>query len=368
MANRGFRLPVFAALAVAGIAFWAAPARAVEGVVQINQAKALAGAVTAGDGAGFPVTISESGSYRLTSDLTVPDANTNAVSITADSVTLDLNGFSIAGPTTCTYSGGVSCGGTEGTGTGVVAATSRVSVRNGRVRGMGSNAIELGALGRVEDVDVVSNGGAGITLGDEGLALRNWVSLNLGSGITAGNGARVGDNRVVVNDATSISLGADASVTGNYVGRSADGITATSDAAVVGNVCYGPSGTGISLASGGLIASNLIDVTGADDGVSVGQAVTVRHNVILGGAGADGIEADSGNTIIGNTVLGGGAGGSYGVRFTGSGNGYMDNVILNPSGNDVTAYPSGVELGTNFCCDLPDPASCAGEITCPYGE
>ena len=51
-------------------------ARAVDGVVEINQAKALAGGVTAGDTAGFPATISQSGSYRLTGNLTVPDADT----------------------------------------------------------------------------------------------------------------------------------------------------------------------------------------------------------------------------------------------------------------------------------------------------
>jgi len=144
MTSRGLWRSVSTALAAAIIAASAVPAQAGEGVIQINQAKALAGGVTAGDGAGFPVTISAPGSYRLTGDLTVPNANTNAVSITADSVTLDLNGFSIAGPTTCTYSyPNVTCGGTEGTGTGVVAATSRVTVRNGRVRGMGSDAIEL---------------------------------------------------------------------------------------------------------------------------------------------------------------------------------------------------------------------------------
>lgn len=70
---------------------------AVDGVIMIDQAKALAGNVTPGDAAGFPVTISRSGSYRLSSNLTVPQGS-NAVEITASSVTLDLNGFTIAGP------------------------------------------------------------------------------------------------------------------------------------------------------------------------------------------------------------------------------------------------------------------------------
>lgn len=73
----------------------------VDGVVLINQANALAGNVTPGDTAGFPVTISQPGSYRLSGNLTVPDANTNAIEIASNNVSIDLNGFSIIGPTVC---------------------------------------------------------------------------------------------------------------------------------------------------------------------------------------------------------------------------------------------------------------------------
>src|SRR5947199_6672479 len=74
---------------------------AVDGVVLIDQNRALAGGVTPGDAPGFPVTISLAGSYRLSGNLTVPNANTTAISITSDNVTIDLNGFSIIGPTVC---------------------------------------------------------------------------------------------------------------------------------------------------------------------------------------------------------------------------------------------------------------------------
>src|SRR5438477_1054895 len=80
----------------------ALPAFAVDGVLLIDQNRALAGNVTPGDTPGFPVTISQSGSYRLSGSLTVPDMNTTAIQITADNVTLDLNGFSIIGPVACT--------------------------------------------------------------------------------------------------------------------------------------------------------------------------------------------------------------------------------------------------------------------------
>src|SRR5947199_9680744 len=94
-----FQLPWMAPLAILGSL--AIPAYAVDGVVLINQSAALAGNVTPGDTPGFPVTISVPGSYKLSGNLTVPDANTDAIVIASSDVTFDLNGFSIIGPVVC---------------------------------------------------------------------------------------------------------------------------------------------------------------------------------------------------------------------------------------------------------------------------
>src|SRR5262249_48726920 len=64
--------------------------------VLINQADALAGNVTPGDAPGFPVTISQPGSYRLSSNLDVPSHGLG-IDIQADDVSIDLNGFRIRG-------------------------------------------------------------------------------------------------------------------------------------------------------------------------------------------------------------------------------------------------------------------------------
>src|SRR5262245_59149281 len=87
----------------------------VDGVDLINQSRANAGDVTPGDAAGFPVTISRAGSYRLSGNLTVPNQNTTAIEITADNVTIDLNGFSILGPVVCSGSP-LACTPAAGTG------------------------------------------------------------------------------------------------------------------------------------------------------------------------------------------------------------------------------------------------------------
>jgi hypothetical protein len=70
-------------------------------VITIDQAKALAGNVTPGDGPGFPVTLSQPGSYRLTSNLVVADMAASGIVISSPGVTLDLGGFELRGPNVC---------------------------------------------------------------------------------------------------------------------------------------------------------------------------------------------------------------------------------------------------------------------------
>ena len=76
------------------LAVGSSTAYAVDGVILIDQNRALAGNVTPGDAPGFPITISQRGSYRLLGILSVP-TNTNAIELTVSDVTIDLNGFSI---------------------------------------------------------------------------------------------------------------------------------------------------------------------------------------------------------------------------------------------------------------------------------
>src|SRR5215468_1094227 len=78
----------------------AAQARAVDGVIEINQARAIKGGITPGDTPGFPITISadvsSSGptSFRLTGPLFNSTTDT-VIQIISPHVTVDLNGFTI---------------------------------------------------------------------------------------------------------------------------------------------------------------------------------------------------------------------------------------------------------------------------------
>lgn len=140
------------------------PARAVDGIIEINQARAMAGGVTPGDTPGWPVTISLAGSYRLTSNLDLGTAagaeNLTAILIEADDVSLDLNDFAIVGPTVCDYA--ATCT-RPGNGYGVAGSTrSGTRVMNGTIRGVGNGGVVLGEESRCRDLTIVSNGGDGV--------------------------------------------------------------------------------------------------------------------------------------------------------------------------------------------------------------
>jgi hypothetical protein len=77
------------------------PTVTADGVVLIDADAAAAGSVTPGDAPGYPVSINTPGHYRLAGSLTV-NAGTNAIEISVSKVTIDLNGFAITGPNTCT--------------------------------------------------------------------------------------------------------------------------------------------------------------------------------------------------------------------------------------------------------------------------
>ena len=159
------------ALAPFVLALTANTVYAVDGVVLIDQNKALAGNVTPGDAPGFPVRITQAGSYRLSGNLVVPDENTAGIEVSASAVTLDLNGFGVFGP------------GRPGTGRGVFVfgGLVNVAISNGTVAGMGADGVGAFAKGaRVTNVRAHNNGGIGINTSSSGSAvvLNNIVMDN----------------------------------------------------------------------------------------------------------------------------------------------------------------------------------------------
>jgi len=205
-------------------------AHAVDGVVEINQAAALAGGISedpqgaCADVPGFPITLCTPGSYVLTDHLVV-SSDTNAIELLTDDVHLDLNGFVIAGPSSCGLS---ACPG--GSAGGIVRqfippsslGGHRVTVSNGTIRGFGANCVLLERDAHVENLLTSDCGARGINVGGRSVVMRNRVfSVGLEGIRMRGDGSLYAHN--TVNDA-SLRAGEDL--------VAIDGGTATA-----GNVC-----------------------------------------------------------------------------------------------------------------------------------
>jgi hypothetical protein len=207
-------------------------ALAVDGVVLINQSTV----VSMG---GFPFKITSGGSYRLSGNLTVPDANTTAISIGADNVTLDLNGFSITGPTVCTGFLVVSCS-PSGTGIGIDGGSSaNITVVNGLVRGMGHMGVSLGGnYCYLEKMSAVSNDGYGFNLTGYGTVNNSTANANGNTGFNTTHYMVTG-NTAIFNAGYGISATL-ATVSGNTTYFNASGgMSVSCPSSIVNNTATG---------------------------------------------------------------------------------------------------------------------------------
>jgi hypothetical protein len=259
----------------------AVPAHAVDGVKLINQTVAMNGTASPGDEPGFPVTISEPGSYRLSGNLVVRTATTTAIEITADDVTLDLNGFAIIGRPVCLAPVGGSC---IPTGIGIKGIdVDNVTVVNGSIRELGSHGIWLrGAGHRVERVRVMGNGDSGIHVGDQAIVAGNIAVGNGLDGIATGGGSVVAGNAVHGNTRTGIDAKAGSIVSGNTVTFHGFG--------------------GIKMGNGGLVTGNVIRSNDFSD-LAVGTFAAYSHNVLSGtDVGVSGFGISAGHNVCNNDL------------------------------------------------------------------
>ena len=188
----------------------ATPAMATDGVLEINHTCATSTGCFSGDTAGYPVRIDGSAghSYTLTSDLAVTDVNTEVITVIASDVSIDLNGFEILGPVTCTGAGPtLSCSGFGG-GSGIDASQGRsVSVRNGSVKGAGQYGVRVGRHGEVRNLRIRWSGIDGIVAGHGSIVSDNVSIQNAVNGIETGGGAVVSGNASRENGNDGIRVG-----------------------------------------------------------------------------------------------------------------------------------------------------------------
>jgi len=262
---------------------FAPAALAVDGIVLINQSTITNGLTGCPTGGHFPIIICQSGSYRLSGNLIMPDVNTTAIQINADNVTFDLNGFSILGPVVCSGLPVTSCS-PNGSGIGINSTNSYITISNGTVRGFGTLGIFLvggvsltGALAgaglRIEGVTVSNNAAGGIVSGGEGSIFNLCHAIaNGNSGIT-GHGTLT-NSSALFNSIDGITWGG--SATGNS-SRANGGSGFSGQGVFTANEAADNKSFGISVSQPSVITSNQIFRNGGT--ISFVSGSVISNNV-----------------------------------------------------------------------------------------
>jgi hypothetical protein len=248
---------------------------AAEGVVEINEDSMQAGG-------GFPVTLSGPGSYMLTSNLVVTDANQSALVLSGNEITLDLNGFALIGPNTCTGLGSALVCDTAGTGKGIDGGSRDfVTVKNGQVRGFASTGIELDDYARLENVTVRGNGGGGAILGTAALVLRAVVEANNLNGLQSDHYAAYLDSTARANQSNGLSGNQGSIFRGNAsYDNGIDGIQGLFGTNVLhDNTAYLNENYGMRSSAGGILTRNVVTSNG-NLGFLLNSNAGYGHNVI----------------------------------------------------------------------------------------
>lgn len=296
----------------------------------------------------FPITISSPGSYALRSNLTVPGA-TPAITITADNVTLDLNGFSING------AGGAAVG-----IHGISApdpAQRNITVRNGIVRNFAGDGINLQGRGHtVQDIKASDNASTGITI-SEGSTVQRCVSTANSVGIGTGTGCHVLQNVCSSNTVHGISVAQANTVSQNTCANNLSagieaqgrallsentcsfndaGIDASGDATIKGNNCTANTTIGIGVVNDCFVLNNHASSNGSI-GIFAGGSRSVISDNICTKNGSDGIKsapANSRNVITRNACTGN-TGAGINLTVTGTGAFFMSNITGGNTGGDI---------------------------------
>lgn len=330
----------------------ALPAFAGDGVLEINQTCAVNTGCFSGDAPGFPVTIDGTAgrSYRLASDLVVPNENTDGIVYSADDIAIDLGGFSIRGPVVCSGAP-LACVPASGSGSGVERASVNnrgLSLENGSISGMGARGVLAGPDSVITNLRVRTNRLEGIFAGSGSILSGDVVQQNGSHGMVSATGA-ISGNTVHLNGGYGISASS-STILGNTVfDNESDGIAGASGGVVSGNTVFENGAAGISGSVNASISNNMAYMN-AGAGISVGVGSTVSGNTTYANQGA-GIQTSSGCLVIGNTVR---QNHGFGLVL-GSQTGYRENVITSNTGGTISGT-SLVNLGSN---------ACEGSAVCP---
>lgn len=252
-----------------------------DGALEINQVCAVQTGCFPGDAAGFPVTLTAPGSYVLTSNLEVVAQATTAIQIQAPGIDLDLNGFDVRGPVTCSDTGsGVTCAPSPTTGAGVHAGGNpRVTVRDGVVHGF-NNGLFLSSEVIVEDLIVYDVAGNGI-FGGRVVVRDSIVSRTGGNAIDVDRASQITGTAIYQSGGAGLRgrSGATRMEQNLILGSYGPGMVCNTSCTLLRNVVVDGGEDGIRTGGGSWVEANLIHEN-ARDALAIGQDSAFRHNAI----------------------------------------------------------------------------------------
>lgn len=246
----------------------------------------------------LPMTITTSGSYYLTGDFTVTSGD--GITIAADNVTLDLNGYALIG-----------AGASTGDGIVVSAARRNIQIRNGTIRDWTEDGVSAANASNsmADTLRLYKNGGAGLGMGF-GCHVRDCAAFaNDGPGIVVSYNSVVLGCTSENNEGNGITTGSRCVVTDcSAAFNGGDGIEAVTGSRVINCSAGSNTGNGIKVTYHCYVSGNVCMSNGLSDGDGAGIYVTASYNRIDSNnvtANDRGIDVDgSYNIIIRNTSRG----------------------------------------------------------------
>lgn len=276
----------------------------------------------------LPFTITASGSYYVTENLTAP-SNLNGIIIQANNVTIDLNGFTLTGG-----------GGASGNGIYTAAAQNNLSIFNGHITDWGDDGINFRNSNSIvlNEVHIRNTQGDGIDVGD------NSRIINCSSIGNAYDGIEVNHNSIVMN-----------SIAAN---NSDDGIETNQGCTINGCVSRNNGDEGIYAGTNNIISHNSVTIN-SDRGIVALAGTTLKGNVSSNNIGI-GIFMFGASLCHDNTAV---SNGSHGYAFndecfihdniarSNSGSGYYstgsNNSIKSNQSNNNSVNGFDFQGGTN---------------------
>ena len=322
----------------------------------------------------LPYTISQPGSYYLTTNLT---ANPGGIGIWASGVTLDLMGFELDGT------------GGSMSGIAVAPGLANICIRNGTVRRWNLDGVNISSAKNclLQDLRVSGNFRDGLVLGDASVVSRCVASSNTGNGIVGGescsiigcvvfsnnaNGIRIDfagvarDCSAMRNGATGLAAGRGSSITDCSAAYNIfTGISAGSGSTVTGCSAYFNKGHGIAEVGGGgapgLSVANCTATFNDQDGFSLINGSAVKHCLSKGNQGngirtsgfgstitdcsandnvGSGIILNSWGTLTGCTASGNDI---HGIHVTGYANRIEGNSMRSNGSDGISVDATGIK-------------------------